>query len=386
MDGERSPSDLATSASARTSAIDQAFASMGDDFFADGPSFSAEARDPGDAQPEPDAATDEFVESNDQSRPPNDQTDNRGLSPSDAPPIWPQDRRDWFATLSDADKTRVLDMEKSFNVRFDKTAKEGATHRKSSEAIAELMKPYEQELRSNGMDHAGGIRTLIQDRERFNQDPAGSFVNFVSQHPQGKEIVGSLLAKLGIQSPQNASGEPQPAEDNSWMESDPIYQQMKQQNVALQQQIQSIQSSYGQFQQSFNQREAQSMSEAIQRFSSAADDQGSPLHPHYDALIPTMKQIMMADSEVASIPDWNAEQKLKAAYEKAVYLNPQVRQQVIDAQINQRLAQQQEQASVKRAQQAAPRKPSIGANGNATQGQLTKDEAIWKAMRDTGFA
>jgi hypothetical protein len=78
---------------------------------------------------------------------------------------------------------------------------------------------------------------------------------------------------------------------------------------------------------------------AIDTFADEKDQQGNPLHPHFDAVLPEIMELYRA----------NPDRDLKEAYETAVWMKPEIRQSLLAGQRNsadqQRLNQRASQAA-----------------------------------------
>jgi hypothetical protein len=246
-------------------------------------------------------------------------------------------------------------------------------------------------MQNAGLDEIGAIRFMIQEREAFNRDPVSFVANF-SQRAQGgvPAFVKALIERSGLTQDQLFGGQKPSVQQNEQGQSDewvdPMVLELRTQNEALIGKLQSLEQNFGQFQQSHSQREALTIQEEIQAFTTASDESGNPLRPHYEAVRPIMQRLMNTDPDLARIPDWKAQDKLQAAYDKAVWHAPEIRQQLIDAQVNQSVSTQLSQASIDRAKAAKTVRPSPGANGQSQLGKMSRRDAVAAAMRDTGLA
>lgn len=395
QEGDRNPAtDTAASAGmARSAAIDKAFEGFDESFFEDGPSPSAAEGDIPEPQANPDAAEPEPVAPSNESdsRPDEGQQADQQeqVSPVDAPAVWPKDRREWFANLSDGDKKTVLDMEKQHNARFTKNTQENADHRRRSEAISEVLKPYENDLQAAGLDQAGAVRFMAQEREAFNRDPQGFLLGYLQRaNVSPQAFIQSFAERSGVPRDQLPGGKPPAQQEqdqpDEWV--DPMVIELRSELQAERAEREKLQSQLGSFFQQHQQRETLTLQEEIQSFQSAADDSGNPARPHFEAVRPIMQRVMETDPDVAAIPDWKVQDKLTAAYDKAIWLVPEIREQLIAAQVNQGLSTQIGQATVDKAKAAAPRRASPGANGTAAPGKMGREDAINSAMKQFGLA
>lgn len=311
-----------------------------------------------------------------------------------APATWPKDRQTEFNALPDNAKRILLARDKEYSQGITKNAQDNADHRKRSEAITEILKPFDADLRAANLDHPGAVRWMVQERAAFNQDPGGFLLGYLQKaNVAPEQFIQHLIQRSGLTADQLFRGQPasqqQPAADPAQDEwKDPTVIALEQQIAALKNELNPVRQTLAQFQQQFQQQETLSIQEEIAAFQSSTDASGQPAYPHYETVKPVMKMLIETDPEVSAIPDRKAQEKLKAAYEKAVWLVPEIRQQLIDAQVNQsvttQVSQQVSQASLEKAKAARTLKGSPGANAPAVQGRMGRKDAVAAALRQFG--
>jgi hypothetical protein len=382
--------DSATKAASRASAVSAALA---ESETSESPAY--EASEPATAEtgadnatPYQDAGADQSVESNGASQAQPDQALSQE-SQLAAPKNWAKDRQDSFNALPDEAKRIVLEREREYSEGIRKNGETNSDHRKRSEAIAEILKPYEADLQKSGMDHAGAVRWMIEERTAFNRDPAGFLLGYVKQNnADPAKFIQHLAERAGLTQDQLQGQQPQQqtqaGEDDNWWQDDPVYKAVNSQNETLKGQIAQLEQQLSQFHSQYTERQSQSLVDEIRTFQSAADSSGNPLYPHYEVLTPIMQRLMDMDPEISAIPDYRAQEKLKAAYEKAVWLNNDTRTSVIDTQVNQKLSERMSQQSLEKAKSAATIRGSLGANGAAQKGKMSRSEAVAAALREHG--
>ena len=192
---------------------------------------------------------------------------------------------------SEADKAAFLaqdpkELRKWFKERYkrieaDHTRKsqEAASLRSYKQQLDAIIEPYRQDISLSGMDEVGAIRYLFSVRDAIQKDPVRGLAWLAQQY-------GVDLSQLA-----NA---PQP---------DPAVQ-------AVNQQVAQISTQFQQLQQSLQQDKMRQAQSLIDNFAADKDGQGNPKHPHFEAVVDTMTQLMK--SGMVQLGD------LEGAYSKAV--------------------------------------------------------------------
>ena len=327
----------------------------------------------------------------------------------EAPKQWSKAWREKFDKLPPEAKEILLDRDREYNKGFTKNAQDNAEFRRRSEALSTTFQDHHRkQMQSTGLDEVGAVKYLLQQHDAFNNDPVG-FVAQVASQVGPEKFLPAVLQKLGL-TPDKAGFSPQPqptpvaAADpqNEWV--DPQVLALKEQLAAYQTELGGIKQFLQHSTQTASQRE-QAQREAqgrayesqvateIEHFVTSTDDQGNLLYPHVEDVQGDMALLIANHPEISQIR--NPRERMEAAYNRAVYLNPQIRDSVIEAAANKARAEAiaqkdaeykalQTAQAAQRARTAATLKGSPGANGIASSTKkMTIDEAVRAAVRST---
>lgn len=391
--GDRNPSGDSAASSGRHAAIEAAFAGMPDIDFGDEmgsaapPSAENPASDEKPASASTDAVTDESQAAADEAKPDENARPVEGLPASpvanatlEAPKHWPADRRASFQTLPDDAKRIILDRNKEANVAVTKAQQEAASFRRTSEAVASVFNDdHRQQMQSSGLDEIGAIRYLVQQHDALNRDPVGFLKAVIAQTGVKPEQL------FGAQAPGQAPGaqaQPDPAAE--W--EDPAVVELRAKFAKLEEAEQNRQRQAQQHQRTEAQRYQSWFNDQCLAFENAIDDEGNPKYSHLPAVMDHVVRLVQSDPALSQLLRSKPHEALEQAYNNALYLNPEIRQSIIDAEYERRMGEQTAANSVKKAQAAATRKGSPGANGQAkTSRSMSREEAINQAARDLGL-
>jgi hypothetical protein len=207
---------------------------------------------------------------------------------------------------------------------------------KSAQTLKQAIEPFMPELQRHNIDPAQWIRNLGNAHQTL---ALGS--------PQAKAQMFMKLAQdYGVDLRQLGSP-----------------QQVDPQLQYITQNLQGLQQQWEQFQTQQQLAEQQAISQTIEEFKADAEQ-----HPHFDAVRETMAGLLQSGMA----------QNLQEAYDKAVYMSPEVREQVLAAQQQReqasRLEQQASLARQARAKAVSPRSVTPGA---------PKDTGAKKGLRDS---
>lgn len=397
--GERSPStDSAASIVGRTAAIDAAFADfpeLNDDDF---PSAVEKHRveTPVEDAPPAVASTEKPEENSiDASQRP---VEGQPVSPTsqdplEAPKHWPEDRRKTFQSLPDDAKRVILERNKEANVAVTRAQQEAAQYRRTHESLTSVFTDdHKREMQAAGFDEVTTVKHLLGLYDSFNKDPLSVFANIAQRDPVGflKAAAERLGVKadalLGQQPPQGQPGQPaMPPQEDEWQ--DPALISLEQRlsgKLSELEQWKAAQERERQEQQRSEQvRFNQWFTEQCNSFENAIDDEGHPKYPHLQAVFDDVIRLVQSDPAANALLRSNPHAALEKAYSQALYLNPEIRQQIIDEEFAKRLQASESAKSVQKAQAAATRKGSPGANGQAQpKARMSREEAINKAFQD----
>lgn len=120
--------------------------------------------------------------------------------------------------------------------------------------------------------------------------------------------------------------------------------------AALQTTIQGLQSKLQQFEGYTQQQQLQSTKSEIEAFATEKDASGNSIRPHFDAVEAQIRRLVPVIK--SENPGASARAILQKAYEEAVYLNPDVREQIIQSRLGQVKQTSEATEAVERAKKA----------------------------------
>jgi len=250
-----------------------------------------------------------------------------------APEHWSDEDKATFETLPSAARTYLLKRETQY---------EQGIQSKSDELrpLQEAFGPYAEMMQMRGIDAPTAVRTWVAAQSALDADPVNGLDLLIQSY--GPEVKSALLAHFG-QAEEYADSE---------LEVDPEVKNLRAQLDLQKRQGQQAQLQYKSF------REQEAM-EQVRLFKDAADDQGAPLHPHFEAAQETMRALLMS----GQVPD------LETAYDQAKWSVQEYREEAAKQYLEENT---QEQAN-KRAKAAAnAKKAATGVSGKGSKPPPTK--------------
>lgn len=388
VEGERNPAGDSAASSGRTAAIEAAFASMPEVDFSDDMApaapppaeIPAPDEEPGSASTEPTGKALE-AKPEENARPVEGTIDaSVPTSTLEPPKHWPADRRASFQNLPDDAKRIILDRNKEANVAVTKAQQEAASFRRTSEAVVSVFNDnHRQQMQSSGLDEIGAIRYLVQQHDALNSDPVG--------------FLKAVIAQTGVK-PEQLFGAMAPQQTQVAQTQAPDLEEWKDPHVvALEAKIARIEMIENdrrqraeQHQRSETDRYQKWFIEQCNSFENAIDEEGLPKYSHLPAVMDHVVRLVQSDPAMSQLLRSNPHEALEQAYNNAIYLNPEIRQSIIDAEYERRSSEQDAARSVQKAQAAVTRKGSPGANGVAKVRQkMSSEEHIHQAAIELGL-
>lgn len=309
----------------------------------------------------------------------------------DAPARWPAAERAWFATLSDDAKKLVMDREKRFNTSYTQATMELADTRKRHERLTSAFTPeLRTQMQGAGLDERGAIDYLVRYHQMYETNP----VAYVQAAAKAKGLTPQqIFPELAATA---ATAQPQPQAEEEWV--DPYVAKVTQKyDSELADMKRSLQTLIQTQQQSATTQQQQvlsSLEDVVSDFAQTADDAGNLTYPHIETVFESMLYLMNTNPSLQQIPPTRAREKLEKAYEMAVYMTPELRQQMIDGSVESRIAQErataeaarkagENAAAVDRAKRASTARPSPGANAPGVMpGRTSIRDAATRAVRE----
>lgn len=256
----------------------------------------------------------------------------------EAPQHWAAADKERFAKLPRDGQQFLLDRHKAMEGDYTRRMQEIAPLRKS----VEQWQPYLQQL---GASPEQAFQALIGAEYRLR----------TGTPDQKLQALQQLAQDYGIPLTQAA---PQPQEDRYV---DPDVAALRQELADIKAWRTSREQAEMEYQRQQQERQQQTLQSAITSFATAKDEAGAPAHPHFEAVRDKMAALIF------SVEGKTDSERLKAAYDMAVYADPSIRQQLLTAQQEAAAKKAAEEAKAK-AQQASKAAVSIPGSpvGSAT--------------------
>jgi hypothetical protein len=297
-----------------------------------------------------------------------------------APKHWPEDDKKAFAKMTREGQEIALKLAKNLEGGFTRKSQELSDKAKFAESVRGLFDDTTRhQLQMSGTDEVGYIRYLDSLQKFATQKP----VEYVKWAMQNLRVTPEQLG-ISQAPPQTPPKDPAQAQD------DEIARLLADPKVAqLEAQLQKLQGVIDQEQQS-RQRAAQAerinatsvLNGHIQSFRQALDEHGQLQYPHFDTVMAHMGALMDADPELSKMPD--GPDKLKAAYDMAVYARKDLRQSFIEAEAQKKIQEAQKKRDAERAKKVTSVKPAAGVVSTKPKTN-SLDDALSQAMSKAGL-
>jgi len=370
--------------------------------------------EPSTPEPEGDAQQDQEFEADDDGQEPSDdasaadsegQTDLETVEEStqfEAPKNWPQERREAFDALPDEAKNIILEREREINKGFTKQAQENADHRKFAESVrGQFTDADRRQMEAAGMSEPEAVGYFLQLNRMATQQPDRYLAGFLQSSRDPAGLVRAALQHLQMQPEQvfqsNQTDQTQ-GEGSDLPEEfadDPYFQQLQAQvnkkvegvlseNQQLKEELNRIKQDYYGERQSRQQHAVHSLQQVVDEFRGETDDTGNAKFPHYDQLETAMVELMQSPSfnqQSFSSP----REKLEAAYDRALWADPSLRQEALEREAQKRADDQLKREQAQRRKKAGTVKPASGASGQTKPTKPDRRTAIDMAMREHGM-
>lgn len=267
-----------------------------------------------------------------------------------APEHWAQADKDFLASLPD-DKARkiLLDMRKRDDRAVHAKFGEIAEIRKNHEGFENALRPIEAQLTQAGISKADAVRRLVGAHQGLTQDVGQGLAQIASQYAQSvagtdraRDIVRQVAQALGV------AEQADPHEGNG--QADPNADPVRSEINALKSQLTAFEQQQREAQAQATQAGITTAQRKVTAFTEAAGEDGQLLHPHFERVRGAMSlavQTAHAAGEDLSLED---------AYDRAVWMDPELRKEMTAAEIAKVKSEQEaaaKQATQKRREHAA---------------------------------
>lgn len=246
---------------------------------------------------------------------------------------WPAGDRDMFKNLPELAQKFLLRRHREMEAGFTQKT-QAVAHLRDYEPVAELFQPYQAQLKMAGLTASQVIHKWAAAEQALQQDARGTLIRLAHMYGiDPKELAGAAPAQQ--QEPSQGGGP-------SWLEGDPVVQQLRNQ-------VGQSQAHIAQFMQN------QAMGQ-IQSFADMRDSKGSLAHPYFEKVVGEMIALTQTERAAGRTPD------LEAIYSKACWANPEAREELLAAQ---RDAQRRDDARKSQEKAAASAKAGISVGSGA---------------------
>ena len=296
-----------------------------------------------------------------------------------APAHWSKEARDAFPNLPKPVQDELLKTVKNLQAGFTKKTQALAQAKSLADEIKSSMQPHHiAEMQSLGMNEAKVLKNFLTLHDQYRQDPVGYVKRVMAQ-------AGLTPAHLGFnqaQSPQATTAATESAPEGQ-ADAIPLPPEVQ----AMQQKLLNLENAWSNAQRAqqlqYQQTEAQKLTEVqtgIHNFANEVGGDGLLTHPHFERLEAHITGILQTDPDIKSISDPLG--RLQAAYDRAVWANPETRAQTLAADE----AKKRQSWEAERAKSAVSAKPRSGTEAvKPVAKKRTLDEALDGAMRKFGI-
>lgn len=226
------------------------------------------------------------------------------------PEDWPSKDREAFESLPAESKEFLLRRSKEIQADYTRKTQEAAELKKQYEPLNQVVSQFKPFAEQQGMNEHQLVNAWANAQKMLING-------------QGRDLLMYLADQYKIN-----LGEQPETEQNS--EISELRQHISKLESQLGQTVQTVQSSH-----------SAAMEERLNEFANQKDDKGELLHPHFDDVMEDMVYLAKVEKQAGKTPN------VKDLYDRAVWMNPTVREQ--------KLASQRE-AEAEKARQDAERK------------------------------
>lgn len=212
----------------------------------------------------------------------------------DPPASWTNEAKEKFAALPPETQEYIVQRESERDKYLTETGQKYKQASDVAQRLEQTLEPYRHLIQDTGLDEFSALENLLRAAAFAQNDPQG-YIKWL----------------------QSQVGDPENEADDVFI--DPSVKQLRSQ-------VQDIASILSTMQQQQTQRQQQA---AVDRanaeknsFASAKDAKGNPLHPHFEQV----------RTQMAGLLQSGAASDLASAYEQAVWIVPEVRAKMIEAE------------------------------------------------------
>lgn len=239
------------------------------------------------------------------------------------PDRWPAARKELFAKQPQEVQEAWLSQHKEFEAGFTKKSQDLSEKAKIGDGVRGLFTDeHRQAMQRVGVQNeVGAVQYLLAQHDFYKRDPRG----YVAAVMRNAGIDPRIYIQGAAEAPEQQGQQPE--------------QQLPPVHPALLQEIGTLRETLSQLSAREQERVAQQVEATIAAFENAKDDSGSLVHPHFERVADTMIELVKSDPRLRGMPD--GPEKLQRAYDLAVWDDAELRQEIIDAETQRRIAAHQ---------------------------------------------
>ncbi|MGI9345504.1 MAG: hypothetical protein ACR2PW_04485 [Gammaproteobacteria bacterium] len=267
----------------------------------------------------------------------------------EAPAHWTTEQRESFVSLAPEAQALLIERDKGFQSNYTKRVEELADSSRFADSVRQIVQPYEQQMALMGLDAPRAIGQLFALHRTYSENPVG-YLQMVAKDVAQR--TGVDLATLVTQGTE---------------EVDPVV-------APLMQRMDRMEQSFVQGQQATQQAQLSQQEAVVTAFAKEVDEGGNPKHPHFESvqhMIPGLIPIVTNEN-----PGMASRDVLAQAYERAVWANPQLRTQLLEAEKNgavAKKAQAEKKAESEAVAKAKKAKTAVKAGGGPSKQVVSGD-------------
>lgn len=284
----------------------------------------------------------------------------------EAPKHWPEADRKAFADLPETGQALIKRLAKDLEGGFTRKSQEVGDKVRYAETVSGLIDHgTRQQMHASGVSEIDYFKYL-DGLQKFASKDGPGYVRWAMQS------LGVTPEHLGLPAPRQQ----QPAEEQSFADLlvDPKVKQLEAELAALKGQA-TPEAMRRHAQEVMREEAAQHQRYSLQgmaeQFRVAQDDNGQLRYPHFDAVRRQMGALMDTNPRLAQMHD--GPEKMQAAYDMAVYAEPELRQNLIEVEANKRVAAEEKKREAARAKSVTSVKPGIGVATQSTTPKTLDD-------------
>ena len=263
----------------------------------------------------------------------------------EAPVHWAQEDREMFAGQTPEAQKWLLDRHKAMEGDYTRNMQARAEFDKTYQPIEQMLQPHMENLRAAGVNQTQYLGNLMQADKMLNDNPMQGIQQVAQMY--GIDLNNLTAADESFVDPEVAS---------------------------LKQELSTIRNHLTAQEQTAQEANMNSATQKIEQFAAEKAEGGELAHPYFDRVFDDLVNMAHAERNAGREAD------LSVIYEKAIWANPEIRNEILSGQQKAEQSKALEAAKAK-AKKAATASASIkGGSGVAPSSDLTLREELAAQM------